>query len=197
MACIAKRRGRYVIDFYDNQGKRKRQTLKKGTTKTEAKDILRDIEDRVSRGIYIPENKIPTFKKVAKDWLAYKKPNLRASTWSNYDGYTRNHFYDLDPTKVNRITAADIEKYITVRQKQGMHIKTLRRILMTVGQIMAYAVRHKYISYNPVRDIERPKSQGNEKKQIIRILPPLEIHALIEAEKNLKYKTLLDHLQFS
>jgi hypothetical protein len=41
MACIAKRRGRYVIDFYDNQGKRQRMTLKKGTTKKKAKEKLR------------------------------------------------------------------------------------------------------------------------------------------------------------
>jgi integrase len=190
MACITKRRGRYVIDYYDNQGKRRRKTLKKGTTKTRAKDILRNIEDRLSRGTYIPDKKIPTFAEVAKDWLEYKKPNLRASTWSNYDGYTRNHFHDLDCIKIDRITTANIEKFVTDRQNQRMHIKTLRRILMTVGQIMAYAVRHKYINYNPVRDIERPKSQGNEKKQIIRILPPGEIKALLEAEQNLKYKTL-------
>jgi len=190
MACITKRRGRYVIDYYDNQGKRRRKTLKKGTTKTRAKELLRDIEDRLSKGTYIPDKKIPTFAEVAKDWLEYKKPNLRASTWSNYDGYTRNHFHDLDPIKISRITTANIEKFVADRQNQGMHIKTLRRILMTVGQIMAYAVRHKYISYNPVRDIERPKSQGNEKKQIIRILTPPEIKALLEAEQNLKYKTL-------
>ena len=45
MACIAKRRDRYIIDFYDNQGNRKRKTLKKGTTKTRAREILRDIDN--------------------------------------------------------------------------------------------------------------------------------------------------------
>jgi integrase len=190
MACIAKRRNRWVIDFYDNQGKRRRKTLKKGTTKGRAKEILRDFEDRLSKGIYIPDKKIPTFAEVAKDWLEYKKPNLRASTWSNYDGYTRNHFHDLDRIKVNRITTADIEKFITARQKQGMHIKTLRRILMIVGQIMTYAVRHKYINYNPTRDIERPKSQGKEKKQKIKILTPSEINTFLQVETDHKYRTL-------
>jgi integrase len=190
MACITKRRDRYVIDFYDNQGKRKRQTLKKGTTKTEAKDILRDIEDRLSKNIYLPEKKIPTFAKVSKDWLEYKKLNLRASTWAVYEGYTRNHFKEIDGIKINRITTAKVEKFIVKRQKSGMHIKTLRRILMTVGQIMAYAVRHKYISYNPLRDIERPKNQGKEKNQKIRVLTPTEINALLEAEQHPKYKTL-------
>jgi integrase len=189
MACITKRRGRYVIDYYDNQGRRRRKTLKKGTTKARAKELLREIEDRLSKGTYIPDKKIPTFAEVAQDWLEYKKPNLRASTWSVYEGHTRNHFHELDTIKVNRITTTDIEKFVTARQKQGMHIITLRRILTSLGQIMTYAVRHKYISYNPVRDIERPKSQGKEKKQTIRILNPAEINALLEAEQNLKYKT--------
>lgn len=190
MACITKRGDRYVIDYYDNKGKRRRKTLKKGTTKKAAKEKLRDIEDRLEKGTYIPENKIPTFAEVAKDWLEYKKPNLRASTWSNYEGYSRNHFHDLDRIKINRITTANIEKFITDRQNSGMHIKTLRRVLMTVGQILSYGVRHKYIGYNPARDIERPKSQGNEKKQKIRILSPAEINALLESEKNLKYNTI-------
>jgi len=38
MACIAKRRNRYILDFYDCQGKRQRQTLKEGTTKKAAKE---------------------------------------------------------------------------------------------------------------------------------------------------------------
>jgi len=190
MACISKRRDRYVIDYYDNQGKRRRKTLKKGTTKKAAKEKLRDIEDRLSKGTYIPDTKIPTFAKVAKDWLEYKRPNLRASTWSNYDGLARNHFHDFDRIKINRITTANIEKFITARQNQGMHIKTLKRILMMIGQIMAYAVRHKYISYNPIRDIERPKSQGKEKMATIKILTPEEINAFLQVEMDQKYRTL-------
>jgi len=190
MACIAKRRNRWVIDFYDNQGKRQRQTLKKATTKKKAREKLRELEDQLAKGVYIPDKKIPIFSEVTKEWLEYKKPNLRKSTWSVYDGYTRNHFHDLDRIKINRITTANIEKFVTDRQKQGMHIKTLRRLIMTVGQIMSYAVRHRYISYNPIRDIERPQNQGKEKKQRIRILTPVEINALLETEQNYKYKTI-------
>jgi hypothetical protein len=72
MACIAKRRGRYVIDFYDTYGKRRWKTLAKGTTKKKAREALRDIEDQLRRGIYIPDKKIPNFKEIAKDWLEYK-----------------------------------------------------------------------------------------------------------------------------
>jgi len=77
MACIVKRRNRWVIDFYDNQGKRQRKTLPKGTTKTKAKENLLEIENQLSKGSYIPDLKIPLFKQVAEDWLEFKKPNIR------------------------------------------------------------------------------------------------------------------------
>jgi integrase len=191
MAKVSKRRGRYVLDYYDNRGKRQRQTLKKGTTKKKAKEKLREIEDQLSKGLFIPETKIPTFKKVAKDWLNHKKPNLRASTRSVYEGQTKNHFGEFEDLKVNRITTAKIEKFITDRQSQEMNILTLRKILVTLGQIMRYAVRHRYISHNPFTDAERPRrSQSESDKKPIRILNPVEINRLLGATENNKYRTI-------
>ena len=172
MAFISKRRNRWVIDFYDNQGKRRWKTLLKGETKVKAKEAMREIEDQLSRRIYLPDKRIPFFKGIAKDWVEYKKPNLRQSTWSVYEGHTRNHFHDFDNLKNNRITTARIEKFVTDRQKQGFNILTLRKILVTFGQIMAYAVRHKYIDHNPFHDAVRPKGEGRTKKQKIRVLSP-------------------------
>jgi len=65
MACIAKRRNRWVIDFYDNQGKRRWKTLPEGTTKSDAKKVLRDIEDKIDKGIYFPQKNLPFFSEVA------------------------------------------------------------------------------------------------------------------------------------
>ena len=190
MACIAKRRDRYVIDFYDNTGHRKRKTLKKGTTKARAKEILRDIEDKLAKGIYLPEKRIPTFSEVAKDWLEFKRPNLRKSTWSIYEGHTRNHFKEFDEIKINRITTAKVEKFITNQQKKGMHLLTLRKVLVSLGQIFSYAVRHKYLDHNPLVNAERPRNQGAVKKKKISILTPGEIKALLGAVINQKYYTL-------
>jgi integrase len=74
--------------------------------------------------------------------------------------------------KVNRITTAKIEEFITNRQTQGMNILTLRKILVTLGQILAYALRHRYIDYNPLRDAERPRGKGNTEEKKIKILTP-------------------------
>ena len=134
MACIAKRRERYVIDFYDTYGKRRWITMPKGTTKKKAMEKLREIEDQLRRGIYLPDKKIPNFKQVAKDWIEHKKPNLRHSTWSVYEGHTRNHFDDFNPIKINRITTAKVEKWISTRHNEGMNLATMKKILISMGK---------------------------------------------------------------
>jgi len=190
MACISKRRDRYVIDFYDNQGKRRWRTLPKDAKKKDAKKTLRDIEDKLEKGVHIPSKQTPTFKQVAEDWGKSKKQNLRSTSWEVYEGHTRNHFSDLDHLKINRITTARIEKFIHSRQEQGMELGTLRKIIVTLNQIMTYAVRHKYIDHNPVRDAERPRGQGNVTGNTISVLTIDEINNFLGKVEDKKYHTL-------
>jgi len=190
MACIAKRRGRYVIDFYDTYGKRRWITMTKGATKKKARGKLRESEDQLRRGIYLPDKKIPNFKRVAEDLVEFKKPNLRHSTLSVYEGHTRNHFDDFDPVKINRITTAKVEKWITERHNEGMNIGTIKKILITLGQIMTYAAMHGYIDHNPVREAERPRGNGEEEEGKIRVIAPVEINAFLDSVEDKKYQTL-------
>ncbi len=91
MACITKKHGKLVIDFYDQHGKRRLKTLPEGTTKTEARKELRKIEDQVERGTYLSRIQVPAFSDLAEDWLEYKRPNIRKSTWEQYQGHVANH----------------------------------------------------------------------------------------------------------
>ena len=109
MACIAKRRNRYVIDFYDTTGKRRWKTLPKGTTKAKAKESMREIEDQLVRGIWLPDKRVPTFKEVGQDWLNHKRANVRESTWEMYARHLRLHFGDLNNLKVNMFPVGEIE----------------------------------------------------------------------------------------
>jgi integrase len=195
MAKVAKRRGRYVLDYYDNLGERQRKTLKKGITLKKAKEKLREIEDQLDRGVYIPDNKIPIFSKVAEEWLNFKKPKLRSSTWSVYEGHTKNHFEEFDGIKINRITVSMIEKWIIDRQNKKMPVATIRKILVSLGQIFKYAVRHKYIFYNPFLDAERP--EGKKKKNSIEVLNPDNINSFLGKVEDQKYNTLFRLAIFS
>jgi integrase len=191
MACITKRRGKYVIDCYDQNGKRYRKTLPKGINREERRKALREIEEKIEQRSFIHDSKIPLFSEIKSQWLEYKKQFLRETTWETYSTNAKNHFNDLDPLKITRITTVTIEKFIGNRQKQGMNINTLRKIIVGLNQIMAYAVRHRIISFNPVHDAERPRRKGKEgEEKSIVILKPKQIRTLLDSVKDQKYKTL-------
>jgi integrase len=187
MAKVAKRRGRYVLNYFDNQNKRQRKALPAGTTLKKAKEKLREIEDQLAKGLYIAE--IPKFSKVAEEWLIKKKSDVRASTWSIYEGHTKNHFKAFENMRIDRITIAMIEEWITELQNDGMPIATIRKLFVSMGQIFKYAVRHRYITYNPFPDVERPK--GRVKSDAVMILRPEQLTCLLDAVDDLKYKTLI------
>jgi integrase len=196
MACISRRRGRWVIDFYDQHGKRHWETLSEGTTKERAKKRLREIEDAVDKGNYIPPKTIPFFSEVARDWIEYKRPRLRETTWEVYEGHVRNHFHDLNGLRINRISIATVEKFITDKQNRGTNIGTIRKVLVTLGQILSYAVRHKYLDYNPFKEVERPRGQSQEQEgsahgnDNIRVLTHCRITDLLAQVTDSKYRTL-------
>jgi len=57
------------------------------------------------------------------------------------------------------------------RQNEGMNIGTIKKILVTLGQIMTYAARQGYIDHNPVREAERPRGNG-EKEEMAQTITP-------------------------
>jgi len=198
MACVTKRKGRWCVDFYDQHGKRRLRILKMGSSKKQAKALLREIEEQVGKGTFMPTKQIPLFHEVAREWIKYKKPNLRETTWGVYEGHVRNHFQDLDDLKINRIQISTVEKFIRSKQDSGMNIVTLRKVLVTLGQIFNYAVRHRYIDYNPLRESERPRSQGKvEEREKVKILNPEQIMAFLDKAQGQKYRMLFKLAIFS
>ena len=190
MATIAKRRNRYVIDCYDQHGKRYRKTLPEGTTKQRARELLRDVEGKIERRTFAHEKKILTFAQVGQEWLEYKKTRCRETTWEMYLGHLKNHFADLNGKRIDLIITATVEKFITSRQAE-MSLGSLRKIIVTLNQVISYAVRHKMLDFNPARDAERPKSTGKvDETREFKILTPEQIPRLLEAEPDEKYKTL-------
>jgi integrase len=193
MACVTKKRGRWCVDFYDQHGKRRLKMMPEGANKKQAMDKLEEIRKQVDGGVFLPTKQIPKFSEVAKDWIEWKKPNLRITTWECYEGHTRTHFSDLNHLPINRINVTTVEKFITTKRESGIHIGTLRKVLVTLGQIFNYAVRHRYMSHNPLKEAERPRDQsgeGERGRDKIQILSPGQIKALLDQEENPQFKML-------
>lgn len=190
---------RYMLDFYDHEGVRQRITMPKGTTKKAAQEELNAIQERLKLGNYLPNKRIPTFQEAAAEWLEHKKLNLRSSTWAVYEGHTRNHFNDFLHLRVDQITTKMIEEFINQRQDQGMNLSTLKKVLVSLGQIFKLAVKRGYCVRNPVSEADRPRSQGTEDEEMdnINILTPEQIKAFLDKVGAQKYHTLFTLAIFS
>jgi integrase len=206
MAKVVKRQTndghRWVLDFFDQEGKRQRITMRKGKTRADAERELAAKLDEVDNATFVSKKAVPLFSKVAKDWLVVKKANLRESTYTTYEGHTKNHFPEFESRRIRGISVADVEKYISKRQYQGMPIATLRKILVSLNQIFNYAVRHKYIVVNPLSIAERPREKQDPAKikttaEKMQILNPDQIKDLLAAVENQKYKLLFQLAAFS
>jgi integrase len=202
MACVTRKKrypGRWCIDFYDQDGKRRLKVLKDGTTKKQAKNLLRDMEDQIGKGTWLPAKKIPTFSQVAQDWIEHKKSYLRQTSWDCYEGHTRKHFKDFADQKITDLTTAIMEKWIRDRQEEGMHILTLRKVLVTLNQIMKYAVRHRYVDYNPLTNAERPRRRGRveDAEEKIRVLSRKQIRGLLANTEHRMFRVMFRLAIFS
>jgi integrase len=125
-------------------------------------------------------------------WLKTKKPNLRHSTYKQYKGHLENHlkpFYE--GYRINRINYDKVENFISNCFDKNITIATMKKIIINLGAIMTYAVRKRYVDYNPVRDAEKLKgrSEHDENKELD-ILKPADILSLFDAAPDLKHKTL-------
>lgn len=192
MACVNKKRGKLVIDFCDQHGKRRLKTLPEGTTKNEARKILHEILKQVEHGAYLPDKRIPTFSKVADQWLENKKLNIREHTYTSYECHVRNNLkLFFGETKITRINYDSILRFIAHEDSRGASVHHIRKSLVLLGGLMKFAVRKRYIDSNPVQDVEKPKgrSQYNDKDEMD-ILRPDEIRRFLDNVEGRKYETL-------
>ena len=202
MACIRERRGRLVIDFYDQTGARRWKTLKEGTTKTQAKDILTDLKKEVKDETFtIPSDK--RFDEVADEWLMVKKTEIRAHTLNDYESRLRNylkpHFTGKHKKsiKIQKIDKSSVRRFISDNIGK-LTIPTINKSLIVLGSVMEFARDEGYINSNPVRGVKKPKrdtqalDNGNGDNGEINILTSGQIKSFLDAipETEIMHKTM-------
>jgi integrase len=112
MACVRRRRHRWVLDYYDQRGKRHCQFMPKGTSKKKANEELGEIEKKVRHGVWVSVRDLPYFNEFADTWLASKQPNIRHSTHEQYRGHVEKHLKPyFEGFKVNHVNFDAIEKF--------------------------------------------------------------------------------------
>jgi len=159
MACVKRRRNRWVVDFRDQDGKRRWHSYK---TREEADAALTKLVPAVKQGTYRPPAELPTLSIVARDWLATKAGH-RVSSQAGWQVHVESHIVpELGPFRIDQIRVADVDAFREKRRAAKLAPQTVNKILTTLAAIFTFAERQEVITRNPAAVAERCRLHADE-----------------------------------
>lgn len=179
MACIRKRRGKWVIDYRDALGKRRWETV--DGNRKDAEDRLVKI---LATGKQVVDTK-RTFQECAEEWLrTYARTHVKESTLREYEAVFKNHLFPLfGPLPFSKLTRGAVRRLIAEKIEAGLSRATVRNIIVPLREMYNHAIDDGTISFsNPATRVGRfNKRRGSEKK--IDPLTREELSVLLETAK--------------
>ena len=188
--AVVKRRGKWVLDYYDQHGIRRWETTQ--GNKKEAEILLAQRLLEIGKGDYLSpmDRKIP-FSKLTTQWLDSRGAKIRPATIGQYQDHVNKHLGPFfGSVLVGRIDMRLVEAYISRKDKErkeaeaikakakaedrqltpeeraeihgAIGIATINKTLTTLGTILKYAVKAKLLDSNPISLVERPKLEAQE-----------------------------------
>ena len=192
MPCVRKRRGKWVVDFYDQFGKRHCEVV--GTNKKDAEEELAKRQLEVGKSSYCPQSRTKKFDEIAEHWYQTQVvPNKRPKTAQYYRNILDNHLLPFfSGIKLSRIDVGLIERYMAKRLEGEPVVckATINKTATTLGTILRYAVRHKLLDFNPVQNTEKLRIQSEEVVDDKMFFTKEEIHLLLKNQDS-KYGPLI------
>jgi integrase len=159
MACVKRRRGRWVVDFRDQDSKRRWQTYR---TRDEADTALSKLTPAVREGTYRPPTELPTLAAVARDWFATKTGH-RVSSQAGWQVHLDVHIVPaLGRRRIDQIGVADVDAFRDNRRVAGLAPQTVNKLLTTLAAVFTFAQRRELITRNPAAVAERCRLNADE-----------------------------------
>ena len=107
----------------------------------------------------------------------------KPTTISDYRYMLTRH---LEPffggTALERVTSADVSRYLIAKKRDGLAAKTISNHLVFLHGLFAFAVKRGWTPANPVAAVDRPRAAGGDAD--IRYLELDEVEALLRAVGN-------------
>jgi integrase len=182
MACVRKRRGKWVADYRDHNGRRHWETF---DTKKEAEAALARSTVAIKEGRYVPANDKRTVQDAYDSCRALcvegsdnkgGKP-LRLTTQTLYSMIWRLHVGPhWDAMKLRQVDAEAIARWKQEKLDAGVGVKTLLSALQLLGSVLRHARRFGWMTGNPLEHVHRPAYRSK-----VAAFSPAQIAALLDA----------------
>jgi integrase len=146
------RPGRWLVDFYDQDGKRRIETYE---TQKAAKVALSRRLEELRKGTYRAPAEMPTLAELAAGWLA-SKADRRPSTRYCWENHVHVHIVPaLGEVRVDQVTPRLVEERLRNVLRERLAPQTVNKVLGTLTAIYDYGARHGTIDRNPAKLAER------------------------------------------
>jgi integrase len=83
--------------------------------------------------------------------------------------------------ELGEITAGDVENFKQIRRKSEIAEVTIRKDLLAVSQVFQYAIKHRWVKENPIKQVDLPSDRDSYNERIV--LPGEEAAYFAEAAR--------------
>ena len=195
MACVVKRRGKWVVDFRDHEGKRRWETY--DTRKAADEALSKRIGEVKGRSYRAPAD-LPTFATVATAWLDGRRDRAKA-TIEIYAQQVENHLLPaFGALRIDHVTSEAVEQFRNEKRNSGLKPGTVNVLMQRIASMLKYAIKHQYVNRNAADSsvVERVRRQRVAERvaQAIDssdVLTAEQAHALIEAAEPGLHRTFI------
>ena len=189
----------WVVDYVDQHGERHIETFAK---KKDADARHAEVKVDVKAGLHVAPSKSANVKEAGQSWIkAAEAHNLERATIKQYREHVEQHIVPfIGAMKLSEITAQTVRKFEDKLREKARSPAMVRKIIGSLGSLLADAQEQGLTARNPVRDLRRNRRRGKDRhaekrqkgklKTGVDIPMPDEIKAMIEHVKG-RWRPLL------
>jgi integrase len=180
----------WIVDYRDADGERHVKTFGR---KKDADAYHSKVKVDVEAGVHVAPAKSITVAEAAESWLKACDANgLERSTLKTYREEVRLQIVPMiGSMKLSDVSAAVARKFEDRLRESGRSPQMVRRVVRSLGSLLADAQEQGLAAHNAVRDLRRNRKRGKERqaerrqkgklKAGVHIPLPVEIKAVLES----------------
>jgi integrase len=179
----------WLVDYFDQEGKRHNKTF---ATQKDAKDWRDRAVIEIKDGVHTPEASSITVAEAGELWLAQGKTDgLEHGTLKQYEQHLRLHITPfIGRVKLAHLAPAHVQRLRDNLIKEGRSRDMARRVVVSLGALLASAMSYGKVAKNIVHDAARLRKgrdrrlEGRHEKKLevgVDIPTKDEIRAMLNA----------------
>jgi integrase len=155
------KREAWIVDYFDQEGQRHIETFER---KKDAEARHAEVKVDVKAGVHIAPSKSITVKQAGASWIeAADAHALERATVKQYGEHLRLHIAPcIGALKLSDLSAHTVRKFEDKLREQGRSPALIRKVLVSLGSILADAQEQGLAARNAVRDLRRNRRRGKE-----------------------------------